>query len=399
MKIHLPITKTVWILSLVSFFTDLASEMLYPILPIYLESIGFSVFYIGVLEGIAEATASFSKGYFGKLSDSLGRRVIFVRFGYTLSAISKPLMGIFMQPILVFCFRTLDRLGKGIRTGARDAILSNEAKPETKATVFGFHRSMDTLGAVVGPLFAILFLIYFPNEYQKLFLFAFLPGLLAVLFAFLLSEKNRMPNSKLEHDLKIFSFFSYWKNSPKEYKLAILGFLIFALNNSSDVFLLLKMKHTLVNDYYVIGVYIFYNLIYAIFGLPLGILADKLGIKKMYIFGLVLFAIVYIGMALNVNLFIYFGLFFLYGIYAAATEGISKAWISNLVGQEEVATAIGFYTTFQGFCTMFASFWAGWVWTSFDSQVMFLITGILSLLLVAYFSIFLKVRVKSESKS
>jgi sugar phosphate permease len=141
------ITRTVWILSLVSLFTDMASEMLYPIMPIYLKSIGFSVVLIGVLEGFAEATAGLSKGYFGKLADASGSKVPFVKIGYAFSAISKPMMALFAFPLWIFFARTIDRFGKGIRTGARDAILSDEATPKTKGKVFGFHRSMD--GAII----------------------------------------------------------------------------------------------------------------------------------------------------------------------------------------------------------------------------------------------------------
>ena len=148
---------------MVSLLTDTASEMLYPIMPIYLKSIGFSIILIGVLEGIAEATAGLSKGYFGKLSDLSGKRVPFVQFGYALSAVSKPMMAIFTFPIWIFLARTIDRIGKGIRTGARDAILSDEATPATKGKVFGFHRSMDTLGAVLGPLLALLYLYFYPS--------------------------------------------------------------------------------------------------------------------------------------------------------------------------------------------------------------------------------------------
>ncbi|WP_248912298.1 MFS transporter [Gelidibacter algens] len=163
------ITKTVWILSLVSLFTDTASEMLYPIMPIYLKSIGFSIVLIGILEGVAEATAGLSKGYFGKLSDNSGKRVPFVQIGYAFSAISKPMMAIFIYPLWIFFARTIDRFGKGIRTGARDAILSDEATPEAKGKVFGFHRSMDTLGAVIGPSLALVYLYYFPENYKTLF--------------------------------------------------------------------------------------------------------------------------------------------------------------------------------------------------------------------------------------
>ena len=184
------ITPTVWTLSLVSMFTDTASEMLYPIMPIYLKSIGFSIVLIGLLEGVAEATAGLSKGYFGKLSDNTGKRVPFVQIGYAFSAISKPMMALFVYPLWIFFARTVDRFGKGIRTGARDAMLSDEATPETKGKIFGFHRSMDTFGAVLGPALALLYLYYFPEDYKTLFFIAFIPGLFAVLASFLLKDKK-----------------------------------------------------------------------------------------------------------------------------------------------------------------------------------------------------------------
>ena len=152
------ITRTVWILSLVSLFADIASEMLYPVIPVYLREIGFSVLLIGILEGVANFTAGLTKGYFGKLSDEKGLRLPFIKSGYLLSAISKPMMAAFTYPFWVFFARTVDRLGKGLRTAARDALLSGEASPQTKARVFGFHRSMDTIGAAMGPAFALLFL-------------------------------------------------------------------------------------------------------------------------------------------------------------------------------------------------------------------------------------------------
>src|SRR2546421_4209104 len=148
------INRTVWILSLVSLFTDIASEMLYPVTPVYLKEIGFSVLLIGILEGVANFTSGLSKGYFGKLSDEKGLRLPFIKGGYFLSAISKPMMAAFTYPIWIFLARTLDRLGKGLRTAARDALLSQNATPQTKARVFGFHRAMDTLGAAIGPTIA-----------------------------------------------------------------------------------------------------------------------------------------------------------------------------------------------------------------------------------------------------
>ncbi|CAN5413332.1 MFS transporter [soil metagenome] len=378
------ITKTVWILSLISLFTDTASEMLYPVMPVYLKSIGFSILLIGVLEGVAEATAGLSKGYFGKLSDVSGKRLPFVQMGYALSAISKPMLAVFVYPLWVFFSRTIDRIGKGIRTGARDALLSDEATPETKGKVFGFHRSMDTTGAVLGPVFALVYLYYNPGQYVTLFYIAFIPGLLAIAASFLLKEKKH--ERQLEKvRTPFFSFLKYWKQSPEDYRKLLIGLLAFTLFNSSDVFLLLKAKQSGLSDTMVIGVYIFYNIVFAISAFPLGSLADRIGFKKLFIAGLVLFSAVYFGMAVNDNMYFFFGIFFLYGIYAAATEGVSKAWISNISDKKDTATAIGTYSSFQSICTMLASSIAGYIWFQFGANVTFIVTGISTLLIIIYF--------------
>jgi len=385
------IPKTVWILSFVSLFTDTASEMLYPIMPIYLKSIGFSIVIIGILEGIAEATAGLSKGYFGKLSDYSGKRVPFVQLGYAMSAISKPMMAIFVFPFWIFMARTIDRLGKGIRTGARDAILSDEATKETKGKIFGFHRSMDTFGAVLGPLFALIYLYFYPQAYKTLFYVAFLPGLLAVFISFKLKDKKIKQINDIPKPTFL-SFLTYWKTSPVLYQKVVIGLLAFTLFNSSDIFLLLKAKETGLSDSMVIGIYIFYNLVYALLAYPLGILADKIGLKKMLLFGIALFAVVYFGMGFSSNFIVITSLFFLYGVYAAASEGVSKAWISNLTNPQDTATAIGTYTGFQSIFTMLASSLAGFIWFQFGSSYVFIISGIATLFILIYFAFFINLR-------
>lgn len=350
-------------------------------MPIYLKEIGFSIVLIGILEGLAEATAGLSKGYFGKLSDSSGRRVPFVQIGYALSAISKPMMAILTFPLWIFFARTLDRFGKGIRTGARDAILSDEATSQTKGKIFGFHRSMDTLGAVVGPLIALAFLYVYPQQYKTLFFIAFIPGLFAVLSSLILKDKNRTKKTVAAKP-SFFSFFSYWKQSPATYKKLVTALLIFTLFNSSDMFLLLKAKQSGMDDTMVIGVYIFYNLIYALFAFPLGIIADKIGLKTVFILGLILFSVMYFGMALNDNLYLFFVLFFLYGIYAAATEGISKAWISNISDKKDTATAIGTFSGLQSIFTMLASSLTGLIWYNFGAATAFFITAGVSIIII-----------------
>ncbi len=382
------LTKAVLILSFVSFFTDIASEMLYPVMPVFLNSIGFSVIAIGILEGLAEAAAGLSKGYFGKMSDIKGRRVPFVITGYTLSAVSKPLVALFTYPFWIFFARTLDRLGKGIRTGARDALLAGESTPENKGKVFGFHRSMDTMGAVVGPAIALIYLHYNPGDYLPLFFIAFIPGILSVFITFFLREKGKSKTDKIK--TSFFSFTGYWKQSPKSYRIVVAGLLLFALINSSDVFLLLKLKESGIRDTYIIGVYIFYNLIYALTSFPAGMIADKIGLKYMLSFGLLLFSMVYFGMSLSSNIYFYAVIFLIYGIYAASTEGISKALLTNISGKENAATAIGFYTGFQSIFTLLASSLAGFIWYGFGSAVLFIISGAISFALVFYFA-FIKV--------
>lgn len=377
------ITRVVWILSVVSLFTDVASEMLYPVMPIYLKSIGFSILIIGILEGVAEATAGLSKGYFGKLSDTTGKRIPFVQVGYILSAISKPITAFFTYPLWIFFVRTTDRFAKGIRTGARDAILSDEATPETKGTVFGFHRAMDTVGAAIGPALALVYLYFNPKDYVTLFYIAFIPGVLAIITTLLLNEKKTSLPPTGEK-VSFFSFLKYWKQSPAAYRQLLIGLLLFTLFNSSDVFLLLKAKDAGLNDTHVIGIYIFYNMVYALFAFPVGSLADKIGLKRMFLIGLGLFSIVYLGFSFNTNLYVFLGLFFMYGLYASATEGISKAWISNISDQKDTATAIGTFSALQSLCTMVASSLAGVVWYTLGAKYLFIMSGVMTLVVMVY---------------
>jgi MFS family permease len=373
MKFLQPITRTIWMVSLVSFFTDFASEMLYPVMPVYLKSIGYSVLIIGVLEGFVEAVAGLSKSYFGQLSDVTGKRLPFVRLGYLLSAVSKPMLAISTQLWWIFSARFIDRAGKGLRTAPRDALLSDEANEGNKATVFGFHRMMDTFGAVLGPATALLFLYAYPGRYQLLFLLAFVPGIAAVICTYLIKEKQKAATVKKA--IPFHHTFSYVRQSPANYKKLIIALLVFALFNSSDVFLLLKMKESGLNDTTIIGVYIFYNLVFAVFALPLGKMADKFGMKSVFITGLLLFVVTYVGFAFTKNPVLFWGLFFCYGLYAASTEGIAKAWISNLVPKNETASAIGLFTGLQSIAALLASSIAGLLWFQFSSQLVFLLAA------------------------
>lgn len=391
------ITKTVWLLSFVSLFTDMASEMLYPVMPIYLKSIGFSVFFIGILEGIAEAVSGLSKGYFGKMSDLSQKRLPFVQVGYMLSAISKPLLAISVLPLWVFAVRSLDRLGKGIRTGARDSILSAESSAKNKAKVFGFHRSVDSFGAVAGPILALLFLYYYPGKYIYLFILAFIPGIFAVLFSFLIKEKVKKKFNENSDRNSFFSFIMYWKNSSLEYKKLVLGMLVFALFNSSDIFLLLLLKQNGFSDTIVISIYIFYNLVFSVFAYPLGILADKIGLKNIFISGLIFFTVVYILILYATNLYFSLIVFTIYGIYAACTDGVSKAWISLITPKNEIATAIGTFSGFQSICAMIASSFTGLLWFTLGAKFAFFTIAIFTVIVFMYFYVFVRKPIIGDS--
>lgn len=371
------ITRNVWFLALVSLMADVASELLYPVVPVYLKTIGFSVFLIGLLEGVAEAVAGLSKGYFGQWSDRRGTRLPFVRIGYFLSAISKPLMVASVLPFLIFMARTADRFGKGIRTAPRDALLSAEAGATNKAKVFGFHRGMDTLGAVIGPLLALAYLSAFPGAYVSLFLLAAIPGLLAVALTFGVKEKPAAEVAKPRPGF--LDYFKYWKQSPVAFKKLVIPLIFFALFNSSDMLLILRMRELTGSDQTAIMAYILYNLVYALASYPLGSLADKVGMKAVFSSGLLVFTGVYSGMGLGISMVEGFVLFGIYGIYMAATEGVSKAWVSKVVPAHETATAIGLFSALQSLALMIASSVAGAVWALYGAAAAFLLTASASL--------------------
>lgn len=380
------LTRTILLLSLVSMLTDIASEMLYPVMPVYLQSIGFSALFIGILEGFAEAIAGFSKGYFGQLSDSKGRRLPFVQIGYGLSSLSKLMMGMLAFPFWIFGARTIDRLGKGIRSGARDALLSSETTPEHKGRVFGFHRGADTIGAAIGPVLALVFLAFYPNQYQTLFLLAFIPAALGVAATAIIREKPLELTAKNTKRVGLFSFLGYWKTAPSEFRHIVVGLLFFALMNSSDLFILLLIKHRGASDSDVIKAYILYNLIYALAAFPIGILADKIGLRRMLIVGLVLFAGVYGGLAVTSDYLLMCLLLALYGIYAAASEGVAKAWITNSVPKRETATALGFFSGMGSIIALLSSVLAGLLWSAFSPEVPFVVSAVGAVVVAGYFS-------------
>ena len=375
MKIN-KIPKQVLILGIVSFFTDFASEMLYPVTPIFLTSVlGASMVVVGIIEGIAEATAGLLKGYFGILSDKLGKRSIFIVIGYGLSGIVKSLPGFFPNIPIVIGSRTLDRVGKGIRTSPRDALLAANANGNTGA-VFGFHRSMDTFGAVAGPLIAIGLLTLLPGDFQTVHLVAFIPSVLAIFFTLKVRDKQTVSKPKGKSLIK-----ELWKIAPREYKLLVVALSVFSFFNSSDVFLILKSKDITGSDTSAILGYVLYNLVFALLSYPIGLLADKIGKKNVFVIGLFSFSAVYLGFALNGNFIYTLMLFVLYGVYSAASEGVTKAWVSDLIPEEYRGSAIGLLNTLTSLFVMAGSVLAGYLWDEFGAEVPFLLSSSLSFIM------------------
>ena len=376
MALFKKIPKQVFLLGLVSFFTDFASEMLYPVTPLFLTvTLGASMSLVGLIEGIAEVTAGLLKGYFGNLSDKLGKRSVFVVLGYGLSSIVKPLPGFIPKVSTVIFSRTLDRVGKGIRTAPRDAILAANASGNTGA-VFGFHRGMDTLGAVVGPLVAIALLHFYKVDYQFVYIAAIVPAILTILFT--LTIKDVKSKKAGENSVKKYTYKEFWQIAPKRYKQLFVLFILFSFVNSSDVFLILKSKNISASDTLAIGGYVFYNIVYAIVSYPIGLMSDKFGKKNVFISGLFVFSLVYLGFAFNSSMIIIWLLFALYGIYSASNEGVIKAWVSDLIPGDYLGSAIGLLTMFSGFAMMTGSVVAGILWDAFGSSVPFLLSSAVS---------------------
>jgi len=374
------ITRTVWLLSLVSLLNDFSSEMLYPVIPLYLKQIGYTTIIIGLLEGVAELIAGFSKIYMGRLSDSFQRRLPFIQVGYLLSILSRPLVGFTASLALIFTGRSIDRIGKGIRSGARDALLADECKEENRAEVFGFHRSMDTAGAILGPLVAMVYLYFHPADYRTIFIITLAPGILASLCTFLLKEKTQDVVTA-----RSFSFrknFSFYKEAPSSY-LKFLGLLLlFGIANSSDMFLLLRAKETGLSEVNVILLYMLFNLVYAVFAFPIGKLADKYGRMNMLIIGLIIYTITYLIFGYTQHIFMISAAFIGYGLYYAFTQSTLKALLLECVDASQKSSAIGFYEGVNSFFLLGSNALAGWVWYQFGATSMFTYSSVIAFIVL-----------------
>lgn len=358
------LNPTVKKLGLVSFFADVASEMLYPVTPIFLTTVlGASMSYLGLIEGIAEAVASLLKTYSGSWSDSIARRKPFIIVGYFLGAISKPFIGLSHSWTQVLAARVLDRTGKGIRSAPRDALIVDSVAPSQRGAALGWHRGMDTLGAAVGPLFAILLLSLNPSDLRSLYYWALIPGLISVIVIFTIREsKHEVHPKPFENPFKT------WDKCGSDFKKYIFAWGVFSIANSSDVFLLMKAKSVGLSTQSVILLFCVYNLIYALSSPYLGKLSDRVDRMKVLVAGLAIFALVYLGFGLASANWHFWLLFGIYGIYMGATDGVGKALAVDLAPKEFKATSIGILGTVTGACTIVASVLAGMIWDHFGSM-------------------------------
>ena len=377
------ISKNVIVLGIVSFFNDVASEMVYPIVPIFLTSfLGAPVAIVGLIEGIAESTASLLKVGSGWFSDKLKKRKLFITSGYSFSTISKVIIGLAKSWPLVLLGRFFDRLGKGTRTSARDALIAESSSDSNRGKSFGFHRTLDTFGAVVGPLIAILLINHFDENLRPIFYLAFIPGAIGVLLLlfFVKEKRNSIPKKR---SLK----FSLIKLRP-DFKIFLMANIIFAIGNSSDAFLILRAKNLGLAITLTIFAYVVFNLSYALFSTPAGFLSDKIGPKKILGFGFFFFALIYFLFGINQSSVFIWVLFILYGFYMALTEGVGKAYISEIGEKETLATSFGVYQTAIGICTFFASLIAGFLWSKINPSAPFIFGSIMAFLAGFIFLIF-----------
>jgi MFS family permease len=350
------LSRNIKVLSLVSFFQDTASEMLYPLLPIFVTSVlGAPPAVLGLIEGIAEATASFGKVASGRLADLRHRRPL-VAAGYSVSAVSKPLIGLATGWPLVLVARFSDRVGKGLRGPPRDAIISDDTTQADRGRAFGFHRAADTAGAVAGPLIGLALYELVGQRIRPLFFIAFVPAAISVGFIFLVRERPHP--ALLGRAAAPFSLAGlprrYWR------VVALLG--AFAFVNFSDTLLLLRATDLGFGVTSVILVYVLYNASYAALSYPAGLVSDRLSRRAVFGVGLLLFAVTYVGLGLTRSAPAVWVLFALYGGYAALTDGTSRAWVADLAPRAEVATALGVFGGVTGIGAFTASLWAGLTW-------------------------------------
>ena len=386
------ISRNVFVLGVVSFFTDVASEMIVPIRSLFLYTVLLTPAPIlGLIEGLAEAASSLLKVVSGVASDRVSARKPFILFGYSLSGFTKPLLALVSGwlPALLIIFA--DRAGKGIRTSPRDALLADSTEPRYMGKAFGFHRSLDSLGAALGPLLTALILILSNNDYRAVFAWTLIPGVLAVLvIIFFLREKAKDERRKTtEAPQPLSPSVSSVDTSvlspplgPRFWMFTAIATL-FALGNSSDAFVFLRANSLGQSLVGVALVYAAYNIVYALLATPLGVLSDRWGRLPVLISGYVAFGLVYAGWALATQSWNAWLLFLVYGVYTAATEGVARAFVTDLVPVATRGTALGWFNGLTGLAALPANIIGGWLWASFTPSTTFWWGTFMSVLAVA----------------
>ena len=372
-----PIHKNVYLLGWVSLFTDLSSQMIYPLVPVYLQNLGASTFIIGIIEGVAESIGSFLKVFFGNLSDRLNKRKVFVFLGYGLSSLSKPLLYLANSWPLVMLLRISDRMGKAIRNPARDALISHSVESNSRGKAFGIHRGMDRIGAAGGSLLAVLVLWLTHESIQMVFLFAGIPAFLALMFIPFVKENFVRPEGNSASKYR----------SNRKFKFFLLSIIIFTLGNSSNAFLILKARENGIMITMIPVLWLVYNIVASIASPYLGALSDKFGRKILIQASFIVYTLIYIGFAFSSSELITWLLFASYGIYYGLSNGIFKAYIADQSDSTFRATAYGIFQTATGLALLPASMIMGYTWDLFGSEIAFGISAAFSLIGFLIFTI------------
>ena len=364
------LTRNVRVLSAVSFLQDTASELLYPLLPIYLTTVlGAPPAVVGAIEGVAEGAASVTKLAVGPLGDRYAKRPL-IATGYGMAALGKVIVAVAGAWPGVLTGRVVDRLGKGIRGAPRDALLVDGIESGERGRVFGFHRAMDTLGAVVGPLLGLAGYELLDHQIAPLLYIAIIPAVLSVLLIFLVREKPRTGPRPPRQPL-----FSGFRDLPRRFWRVTAVVIGFGLVNFPDALLLLRLNEIGFGVAEVILGYVAYNVVYALASFPAGALADRLPHSVVFGVGLLFFAVAYLGLGLTTEPLWAWILIGVYGIFTACTDGVGKAWVSSLVGSGRQTTAQGVFQGGSGLAILVAGVWAGLLWGA-DGRLPLLISGV-----------------------
>ena len=366
-------SRNVISLGFVSLFTDLSSQMIYPLIPEFLVSIGATRAIIGIIEGIAEATASLLRTVFGRLSDRMKRRKLFIFLGYGFSAISKPFLYLANAWTTVLAVKFADRVGKAARTPARDALISTSVDPASKGIAFGFHRAMDRIGAVGGPLLAMLILALSNDNVRLVFLLSVVPGVMA-LFFIQFTKETAFKDKNVKSEGKGGSL----RNTS--FIIFLISIIVFQLGNSSNAFLLLKARETGLAVTLIPVIWIVYNLVCTVTSPIFGSLSDKIGRKPVIVISFIFYAFIYTLFGFADRVWMVWILFGAYGVYYGLSAGVFRAYIADLVHPENRATAYGVFNTGIGLALFPASLIMGSLWDMFGSKWAFLTAAGLSLL-------------------